>query len=255
MMPIKIECECGQHYAFDVDPVNGRMPAPVACPACGNDGTGAANERIAQHFQINPSPIIRLVELPPQRDSGAELMGTQPSNSDPVPSSSVVITAAAPSDPAAVASPTMRLAVASNSAPRMPRATAPGRSDPRLGLVDRTQAEHEARAKALWGDTKEQIISYLMVQSFSVPEATELATKLFKERARAVRSNGLRKIVIGVGLMCVPVVALLVFLSIGVIPLKLFAVTIMVGLWGLWLFVNGILIAAAPGSERGDATK
>jgi hypothetical protein len=50
MIPVKVECGCGQHYAFDVEPVNGRMPASVACPVCGADGTVAANENIAQAF-------------------------------------------------------------------------------------------------------------------------------------------------------------------------------------------------------------
>src|SRR5438270_9582386 len=56
MIAIKIECHCGQHYAFDVEPVNGRMPAPVACPACGADGSGAANEIIAQRLGA-PVPV------------------------------------------------------------------------------------------------------------------------------------------------------------------------------------------------------
>ncbi len=47
-MPVKINCGCGQHYAFDVEPVAGRMPANVACPTCGADGTDAANTSIAQ---------------------------------------------------------------------------------------------------------------------------------------------------------------------------------------------------------------
>jgi hypothetical protein len=48
MIPIKIQCSCGQHYAFEIEPVNGRMPSSVACPACGADGTDAANEIIGQ---------------------------------------------------------------------------------------------------------------------------------------------------------------------------------------------------------------
>jgi hypothetical protein len=47
-MPVKINCGCGQHYSFDVEPVAGRMPTPVACPTCGMDGTDAANASIAQ---------------------------------------------------------------------------------------------------------------------------------------------------------------------------------------------------------------
>ena len=39
MLLIKIQCGCSQRYAFDIEPVNGRMPSPVACPACGADGT------------------------------------------------------------------------------------------------------------------------------------------------------------------------------------------------------------------------
>ena len=51
MIPIKIECACGQHYAFEIEPVDGAMPSPVACPACGADGTPAANQKIAQYLK------------------------------------------------------------------------------------------------------------------------------------------------------------------------------------------------------------
>lgn len=47
MMPVKIQCGCGQRYAFEIEPVCGRMPDRVACPVCGADGTSAANEHIA----------------------------------------------------------------------------------------------------------------------------------------------------------------------------------------------------------------
>ena len=47
MMTVKIQCGCGQRYAFEIEPFCGRMPFPVACPVCGADGTSAANEVIA----------------------------------------------------------------------------------------------------------------------------------------------------------------------------------------------------------------
>jgi hypothetical protein len=47
MIPVKIQCGCGQRYAFDIEPVGGRMTSTVACPICGTDGTSAANEAIA----------------------------------------------------------------------------------------------------------------------------------------------------------------------------------------------------------------
>src|ERR1043165_8224371 len=60
VIPIKIHCSCGQRYAFDVEPVNGRMPSPVACPACGGDGTIVANEAIAAALGLQPAagPVV-----------------------------------------------------------------------------------------------------------------------------------------------------------------------------------------------------
>jgi len=56
MIPVKVQCGCGQKYAFDVEPVGGRMPSPVACPVCAADGTGAANEIIARSLAAS-TPI------------------------------------------------------------------------------------------------------------------------------------------------------------------------------------------------------
>ena len=47
-IPIKIHCLCGQKYAFEVHPQDGRMPVPVACPACQRDGTEEANRIISK---------------------------------------------------------------------------------------------------------------------------------------------------------------------------------------------------------------
>lgn len=47
MIPVKIQCSCGQRYAFDIEPVCGRMTSSVTCPVCGVDGTAVANEVIA----------------------------------------------------------------------------------------------------------------------------------------------------------------------------------------------------------------
>ena len=55
-MEIKIECSCGQHYKFDVEPENGQMPVAVACPNCGMDGTDAAN-RLIQQALVVPVPV------------------------------------------------------------------------------------------------------------------------------------------------------------------------------------------------------
>ncbi len=61
MIEVKIECLCGQHYVFDVEPVNGQMAGAVACPVCGADGTAAANELITRQMPPPTSaPTVRL---------------------------------------------------------------------------------------------------------------------------------------------------------------------------------------------------
>ena len=56
MVTVKIICSCGQKYAFDVYPLNGRMPASVQCPVCGVDGTAAANEIMERTLGAQPAP-------------------------------------------------------------------------------------------------------------------------------------------------------------------------------------------------------
>lgn len=214
MMPIKIECGCGQHYAFDVEPANGRMPSTVACPACGTDGTDTANDQIARQLAAQP----------------------------------VVATAAPSPTPARVVAPQNPIHVAIPA--KITSATARRTLLP--GQVDKTQAEHEARAKAMWGDSQDQVTRYLMMQGFSHQEALDLVQPIFRERAATVRANGIRKIVIGSGMMCVPIVALFIFLHIGIIPAKTFGLTLLIGFWGLWLVITGIIMAVAPKSEKGD---
>lgn len=48
MIELKLQCDCGQKYKFDVAPVNGRMPFTVKCPICGLEGTGKANALLRQ---------------------------------------------------------------------------------------------------------------------------------------------------------------------------------------------------------------
>ena len=63
-MELKIVCQCGQKYKFDVEPVGGRMPFTVNCPVCQADGTATANMRLAEHFRFVPPPPS--ASAPPQ---------------------------------------------------------------------------------------------------------------------------------------------------------------------------------------------
>lgn len=62
-MEIKVQCDCGQKFKFDVEPVNGRMPFTVNCPVCGADGTPRANVILQQ--LLPPQPISVAPAAPP----------------------------------------------------------------------------------------------------------------------------------------------------------------------------------------------
>ncbi|HEV2696124.1 MAG TPA: hypothetical protein VG347_24760 [Verrucomicrobiae bacterium] len=226
MIAVKIECDCGQHYAFDVEPVNGRMGTEVACPSCGVDGTPAADHAIARQLgppppAIEPEPVIR---IPP------------PQTKAPAPAIS-------------------GLKINKAEAPPVPEAPKIALSDRELGIVSREQAETEARAKVSWGDPQEDVIKYLMVQRFTAQEATDLVDVMFKERMVTVRANGVRKIIVGSGLMCVPVIAWIIFALIHMILLKIMGMAILVGCYGFYKLINGIIALVAPKMESGDVAE
>ena len=58
MISIKIQCGCGQKYAFEIEPADGQMPWAVKCPTCGADGTAVANEIIARAIAGQSIPAI-----------------------------------------------------------------------------------------------------------------------------------------------------------------------------------------------------
>ena len=63
-MELKVVCDCGQKYKFDVEPVNGQMPFKVNCPVCNADGTGAANAILSRTFSDPASPPVATAPSP-----------------------------------------------------------------------------------------------------------------------------------------------------------------------------------------------
>src|SRR5215470_9198444 len=57
MLEIKVQCDCGQKYKFDVEPVHGRMPFTVNCPVCGQEGTSEANQILSQVVVPPAAPV------------------------------------------------------------------------------------------------------------------------------------------------------------------------------------------------------
>jgi len=225
MIEIRIQCGCGQPYAFDVEPVGGRMPSAVACPVCGADGTVAANAVLAQSAPAQPAAVAAFAGEPTSV-GGLPLRVAGLAHSD---------------QPAAVTSP----------APARPASRRPTS----VPQIDRVQVLHEARAKISWGDPPEEVLKFLRIQGFSKEDASELVQEMFQERAATIRGNGIKKLIIGVVLICVPIASFLSFLSIGFIPIKLFALTVMVGLWGVWMIFKGTFMVLAPKFEPGDVSE
>jgi uncharacterized membrane protein YuzA (DUF378 family) len=191
------------------------MPYAVTCPSCGADGTAMANAMLAQSAPAQPQAVAT-----------------------PVPSAAPV---AIPTKPVGVS-----LAAARPTAPRRP-------PSPLTGQADRTQAKHEARAKISWGDPPREVLGYLMGQGFSVDEASAIVQELVHERTSAIRSRGIANIVGGIGLILVPLITLIIFLSVGYIWVRIFVATIAVGLAGIWFLIKGCSMVIAPKSEEGDA--
>jgi hypothetical protein len=203
-LSIKIQCGCGQKYAFEVEPVNGQVPAPVACPVCGADGTAAANAAIAQSLAAQPATAA--------------------------PTQGSLHVAAAPV-----------------------RAAARPRVTQLPGQIDRSQVEHEARAKMLWGDPPHEVTKYLMIQGFSYEEAAELVQAMYKERLATIRGRGITKIVVGILLIFVPIITWFTLPVDSYFWMRIFVGAVAVGIGGLGLLINGIWMLAAPKREEGDA--
>lgn len=106
MIEIKLQCYCGQKYAFEIEPVNGQMGTTVACPACGADGTTTANQVIAQALAAQPQ------EAPPSEPGSSATVVAPAEIANPVP----------PAPQAPVASPTYAAPpVAAAPVARMPQ--------------------------------------------------------------------------------------------------------------------------------------
>ena len=211
------------------------MPGSVACPVCGVDGTSAANEVLARAVATQ-APAIRAISPSPIQVQSTPVVARH--NPAIAPSGS----------PAIPAVKTASRPVNSNGPSQPPVSRFPGQ-------LDRPQAEHEARAKILWGDAPEEVVKFLRLQGFAMEEASAFVKTLFDERAATIRSNGLRKTFLGIGLMCVPIVAFFGFKAAGVFPLKLFGLTVAVGCYGIWNVIKGLIMFLSPRSEAGDVSE
>jgi uncharacterized protein YegJ (DUF2314 family) len=60
LVPLKVQCSCGQKLSFEVEAVGGKMPWPLKCPTCGADDTAIANEMLSRVFVAGTAPKLSL---------------------------------------------------------------------------------------------------------------------------------------------------------------------------------------------------
>jgi len=118
--------------------------------------------------------------------------------------------------------------------------------------MEPVQVEHEARAKVFWGDSPDEVIKFMMMNGIPIDEARRMSEVMFRERAATIRKNGMGKMITSVPLMCVPLVALVVFHQIGMVSIKLLGIAFLIGLYGAWLLLKGTIMFVSPKSEPGD---
>jgi hypothetical protein len=120
MLELKVQCDCGQKYKFDVEPVNNRMPFTVKCPICGLDGTEKANALLQER---------------------AAAQSVSPASSSPYPPSPAPMDPAILAGAAATEQPKLRLSLstshASSSGDSVP-ATAPQTTSPAAAAIAAT---------------------------------------------------------------------------------------------------------------------
>lgn len=129
MIELKVQCDCGQKYKFDVEPLNGRMPFTVACPVCGVDGTARANSLLREMpaFQTPPPPPVAVA----------------------IPAAIPVAPAAAPAVASASAPPRLRVSMpAPAAAPTPIRPLAATGAPPPIGGMGRKPAAAPAAQRS-----------------------------------------------------------------------------------------------------------
>jgi hypothetical protein len=57
-MELKLVCDCGQKFKFEVEPVNGELPLSINCPSCGTDATVKANAALTQTSVLATTPTV-----------------------------------------------------------------------------------------------------------------------------------------------------------------------------------------------------
>ncbi|HEY1173882.1 MAG TPA: hypothetical protein VGH19_21130 [Verrucomicrobiae bacterium] len=117
-MRIKLLCNCGTKFTFDVEPVDGRMPTLALCPKCQVDCTEVADAYIAQVLAARAGSVPPVVAAAPPPSIKLSVSTHAPA-APPPPSSS----APAPTPEAPVKSSGLKVSKSAHTPPPPPSAS------------------------------------------------------------------------------------------------------------------------------------
>jgi hypothetical protein len=110
----------------------------------------------------------------------------------------------------------------------------------------------DARAKIIWGDRPEKVLSFLQAKGVGDKDALALLEELVKERAASIREEGIKKTWVGALFVLAPVAYYYATLFIGYWSIKFFAALIVLGAIGVAKIMNGLSMALRPRAVKGD---
>ncbi len=109
----------------------------------------------------------------------------------------------------------------------------------------------EARAKVVWGESREAVFGYLQAKGLGDLDAGRLLDALFGERTAEIRREGFKRMAVGCALMSCAVAGYY-FHGKGVLSHKAFSATLVVGAWGLWKVIGGFWQVQGARRQRGE---
>lgn len=108
----------------------------------------------------------------------------------------------------------------------------------------------EVQAKVCWGLPRERILEFLAERQVAPAMAVALVDELMAERHQEIREDGLKKIWVGGLLMAAPFAFWFVSVLVGTLLVKLFAGTVILGFYGMFKAITGLLHRRNPENYR-----
>jgi len=107
--------------------------------------------------------------------------------------------------------------------------------------VSPEKLHNEARARIMWGESRDEVREWLSEQGSDTMGADEILRTCIAERGALVRKRAIIEIMAGLGLIAVPTSVLLVlWFVVGIMISGVFAAGIAISLYGTFRLLRGI---------------